>query len=409
MDLFSVSNEDSSDLVQRQEKKPVVYSITEITRLIKTNLEDSFPAITISGEISNLTRASSGHVYFTLKDAGAQIKAVIWKSSSASQSDALKDGKKVIARGNIAVYEKGGYYQITVQKIQQEGVGALQEAFEKLKQKLYAEGLFDTSHKKSIPKYIQRVGIITSPTGAAIRDILSVARRRMPWIELILYPVKVQGEGAAEEIAHAIREFEKYGAVDVLIVGRGGGSLEDLWAFNEEATARAIYACSIPTISAVGHEIDISISDYVADYRAATPSAAAEMVTVDQEDMRSYIVNLQYTLSQNVKKRISDYQKQLHNLKNRYAFRQPENLVGQYRQQVDDFEKTMMRVLRHKLIVSGQTITALARQLQTLNPKNTLQRGYAIVRQKDQIVMRVSKWDDTKPTELEFFDGKKNI
>ena len=273
-----------------------VITITELTRQIKFSLESSFPRVWVEGEISNFKQHTSGHLYFTLKDEGAQLSALMWRSRVANLTFQPEDGMKVIARGSITVYPPRGNYQLDVDQIQPLGLGELQLAFERLKQKLDAEGLFDAEHKKPIPEFPECIGLVTSETGAALQDIRSVLSRRHPSVEVVLAPVRVQGAGAAEEIADAIKYLNQYGGIDVLIVGRGGGSLEDLWAFNEEVVARAIYASKIPIISAVGHEIDFSIADFVADLRAPTPSAAAELVVRDRTELLEDIGNLCYTM-----------------------------------------------------------------------------------------------------------------
>src|SRR5450830_1303089 len=255
-----------------------ILSVTEITHRIKGVLEMGFSEVWVQGEISNCKNHSSGHLYFTLKDGSASLSAVMWRSRVAQLLFRPNDGMKVIVWGNITVYEPRGNYQIDCLQIQPVGIGELQLAFDRLKQKLSAEGLFDEAHKKPLPEYPEKIGIVTSPTGAAIQDMLNILARRFPALEVIVAPVKVQGIGAAEEIAEAIQDLNSLSDIDVIIVGRGGGSLEDLWAFNEEVVARAIYSSRIPIVSAVGHEIDFSISDFVADLRAPTPSAAAELV-----------------------------------------------------------------------------------------------------------------------------------
>src|SRR5271169_6490493 len=258
-------------------KSQNIFSVTDLTRKIKGTLEEGFSGIAVQGELSNFKRHSSGHLYFTLKDEHTQIQCVMWRSRVPTLSVSPQDGMKMIARGNVTVYEVRGNYQLDVSSLQLLGAGELQIAFERLKQKLSTEGLFDQDHKKPLPQFPQRIGVVTSPTGAAIRDIINVVNRRFPSTELILYPVRVQGIGAAEEIASAIDDFNAFGEVGVILIGRGGGSLEDLWAFNEEIVARSIYRSSIPVVSAVGHEIDFTIADFVADLRAPTPSAAAEL------------------------------------------------------------------------------------------------------------------------------------
>ena len=268
-------------LKQKTEK---LFTVSEITRKIRTSLEHDFSNISIVGEISNIRRPSSGHVYLTLKDENAQIQAVVFRNTASKIKFELKDGMEIISYGSITVYEPRGQYQIIIDQIEPKGIGALQLAFQQLKEKLEKEGLFDVSRKKPIPFIPQKIGIVTSPTGAAIKDILNIIERRFANVEILLYPVKVQGDGAAEEIAEAIVELNKLPDIDVIIAGRGGGSLEDLWAFNEEVVARSIYNSTIPVISAVGHEIDITIADLVADIRALTPSEAGELV-VPQKDL----------------------------------------------------------------------------------------------------------------------------
>lgn len=405
MDLFSSPPDHSKDDEGAGPKDVKIYSVAEITRHIKFLIEESFPSLVVRGEVSNLSLHSSGHVYFTLKDELAQIKCVIWRSQAERMGVALEDGMKILVRGKLSLYEKGGYYQITVSGLQPEGIGELQLAFERLKKKLFAEGLFSEEHKKPIPEYPETVGIVSSPTGAAIRDIVSVIRRRMPTVQIILAPVKVQGEGAANEIAQAIEDFDRYGQADVLIIGRGGGSLEDLWAFNEEKVARAIYGCSTPTISAVGHEIDFTIADFVADVRAATPSAAAELAVPDKEEVLQQLANIRYTLAQNCENMIDRYRDQLKYFEERYAFRRPENIIEQFRQQTDEFERRIIRQTQHRIVSTNQTLDHLEKQLSTLNPKNTLKRGYTITRQNNNVVQRASKLKEREPAVIEFYDG----
>ena len=284
-----------------------VYTVSSLTRHIKELLETAFPPLWVIGEISNFKPHYSGHLYFTLKDSDSQISCVMWRSRAETTSVTLLDGLKVRIFGNIRVYERGGRYQLDAYKIEEAGVGDLQARFEELKKMLFEEGLFDEKFKKPIPPYPTRVGVITSTTGAAVRDILSVFRRRSPSIEIILRGVKVQGNGAAEEIARAIRLLNSYGNIDLLIVGRGGGSLEDLWAFNEEIVARAIFDSKIPVISAVGHEIDFTIADMVSDYRAPTPSAAAELGAPADSEIIDYIETTNRRLLRAVTDKIKQY------------------------------------------------------------------------------------------------------
>jgi len=266
-----------------------IYTVSELTRQIKVLIEERFPEVWVEGEISNVRRPGSGHTYFTLKDEGSQLQAVIYRTQGSRMRFDLKDGMQAVARGEVSVYVKGGRYQLAVSEIEPKGLGALQLAFEQLKERLAKEGIFDKSRKKPIPLLPERIGIVTSPTGAAIRDILNVIQRRFSNAGILVSPVRVQGETAAAEITAAIQGFNARSDADVLIVTRGGGSLEDLWAFNEEPVARAIAASNIPVISAVGHEIDYTISDFVADLRVPTPSAAAELVVARESELKDRI------------------------------------------------------------------------------------------------------------------------
>jgi len=260
-----------------------VYTVSEVTRLVKLEVENAFPLVWVEGEISNFRSYPSGHIYFTLKDEQCQLQAVMWRSNARLLKFALKDGLKVICRGRLSVYEARGQYQLMADLIEPKGKGALQLAFEELKEKLKAEGLFDPKHKKPLPLFPKKVGIVTSPRGAAIIDILRTLERRFARLHILIYPAKVQGEGAADEIVEGIDFLGRQPDIDVLIVGRGGGSIEDLWAFNEEKVARAIFRSPIPVISAVGHEVDYTIADFVADIRASTPSVAAEIVIKEEQ------------------------------------------------------------------------------------------------------------------------------
>ena len=318
-----------------------ILTVSELTRRVKDLLEAQFPSAWVEGEISNFTAATSGHLYFTLKDANAQLSAVMFRGSAAKLNFKLKDGLQVIAFGQVSVYEKRGQYQLIVGQMMPKGLGALQLAFEELKQRLAKEGLFDPARKKPIPTLPQRIGLVTSPSGAAIRDFLNIIGRRYPNVHIVINPVRVQGAGAAEEIAAAIDEFNALELADVLIVTRGGGSLEDLWAFNEEIVARAIARSRIPTISAVGHEIDFTIADFVADLRAPTPSAAAELVVKAKEEFASLVQQHQNRLDKDLRLRVSEARQRFSALATSYVFRQPAELIRQYQQQVDD--------LRHRL------------------------------------------------------------
>jgi exodeoxyribonuclease VII large subunit len=382
-----------------------VITITELTRQIKYSLESAFPRVWVEGEISNFKQHTSGHLYFTLKDEGAQLSALMWRSRVPSLAFQPEDGMKVIARGSITVYPPRGNYQLDVDQIQPMGLGELQRAFERLKQKLDAEGLFDVEHKKPIPEFPECIGLVTSETGAALQDIRSILSRRHPSVEVILVPVRVQGAGAAEEIAGAINTMNQYGGIDVLIVGRGGGSLEDLWAFNEEVVARAIYASNIPIISAVGHEIDFSIADFVADLRAPTPSAAAELAVRDRSELLEDIGNLCYTMRGTLDHRVSGLRERTANLVTSYSFNRPKDLVREFSQRVDELERSIGISFVHLLQTVRQQCNSLQRQLRALNPGDVLKRGYAIVRKDGRTVSSVHllRYDDD--ADIQFHDG----
>lgn len=357
---------------------PSSYSVTEFTRRIKSLLETELPPVWLHGEISNFVRHTSGHLYFSLKDESAQIACVMWRSRTASLLTTPCDGMQVLLFGQVTLYEKRGVYQIDVVKMIPAGVGQLQLALEKLKARLAAEGLFDQAHKRPLPVLPQRIGIVTSPTGAALRDLVQIARRRMPSIGIVLRPALVQGEGAAADIAAAIAEFNAWGQVDVIIVGRGGGSLEDLWAFNEEVVARAIYDSRIPVVAAVGHEIDVTIADFVADLRAPTPSAAAELVVPDAGALRRRLAEVARLLLNATRRRLDLDRLRLKGLRARHGLRRPLDLVHQRRQRLDELDHLRLLALTSRLQRERSRAKALAQRCRDLAPGAVLQRGYAL-------------------------------
>jgi len=380
-------------------------TVSDITRRIKQLLEGGFPSVVVQGELSNVKRHSSGHLYFTLKDEGAQLSGVMWRSRVSALKFVVQDGAKVVAAGRITVYEPRGNYQLDVQSMRPMGIGDLQIAFEKLKQKLAAEGLFDEGRKKPIPLFPVSIGIVTSPTGAVIQDIENVLRRRFPSVELILLPVRVQGAGAAGEIAEAIDDFNRYGKVDVLIIARGGGSLEDLWAFNEEAVARAIARSRIPLVSAIGHETDFTIADFVADLRAPTPSAAAELVVPDRRELLENVANSWYRIRDAVTDLLKSGRDRVHNLLNSYAFHRPIDLLRQHSQHVDELQRTLARTAHHGFAMTSSRHAALAGRLNALNPRLALKRGYAIVRKDGTVVGKQAGLRPKDAIDIEFQDG----
>ncbi|MBC8204418.1 exodeoxyribonuclease VII large subunit [bacterium] len=384
-----------------------VYSVGELTQAVKALLEDGLPVLWVEGEISDYTVHRSGHHYFTLKDSESVLSCVMWRGRSSALGFTPKPGMKVLAQGRITVYEKGGRYQFEVWALQLSGEGELMIAFERMKAKLAAEGLFDSRHKKPIPRFPASIGIVTSPTGAAVRDLASVIRRRNPGVELILKPVRVQGEGAAEEIAKAIDAFNRFGSVDLLIVGRGGGSLEDLWPFNEEIVARAIFASKIPVISAVGHEIDFSIADLTADLRAPTPSAAGELAVPDSEELKRRISDSRYRMKTALKTRIDNYRNRLEWVRRSRGLNRPLDIVRQYAQQVDELRRRMDSATAVFLDKRRNRIDRITASLNALNPRNVLKRGYSICRKlpEMEIVTEAEKLNRSDRLDILFASG----
>lgn len=364
-----------------EESKRQVFSVSEITRQIKKLLEERIGSVWISGEISGLKFQSSGHIYFTLKDEWAQIQCVLFRGEDVRDKESLKDGLKILIKGDLTVYEPRGQYQIVVRKIELLGIGALQIEFEKLKKKLQAEGLFDAARKREIPKYPRRVGVATSPDGAAIRDILHVIGRRFAGIEIILAPCRVQGEGSALEIASAIKLLNEYSQkcahgekIDVILVTRGGGSLEDLWAFNEEIVARAVFNSAIPVISAVGHEIDFTICDFVADLRAATPSAAAEILTANYVAAIEKVRELAERLSRCVDNELSNSIEKFRLLAPRLQKLHPKKKIEEFSQYLDDLLIKLNAPIKNKLKENGQSLINLITRLKNLHPEDDLRQ-----------------------------------
>lgn len=375
MDNYSASHaEERLDPPERQ-----IYTVTEITRAIKFSLETEFPQVWIEGEISNLRIPTSGHMYLTIKDKESQIKVVMFKSSKSQLKFEPKDGDSIIVRGKITVYEPRGEYQVVVDYMEPKGIGALQLAFQQLKEKLLKEGLFDEEIKKSIPFLPQKIGVVTSPTGAAIRDMLNIIDRRFPNMHIQIVPVKVQGEGAAREIATAIKDLNEMTDVDVIIIGRGGGSIEDLWAFNEEVVARAVFESDIPIISAVGHEIDFTISDFAADLRAPTPSAAAELVVRDKNALLENIMTLNKRLLSNIRGILSEMKSQLQNLTSRKVLLDPLTPIHEKQQRVDEINLRMERAVKNYLQIQKERARSNKKHLFLLSPLDKVKQHKALL------------------------------
>ncbi|MCX6998348.1 MAG: exodeoxyribonuclease VII large subunit [Kiritimatiellaeota bacterium] len=378
-----------------------IYRVSELTRLIKVALENEFGSVWVEGELSNLRKPASGHLYFTLKDADAQLAAVLFRGNQAGLRLVLRDGLKIRAYGQLTAYEKSGQCQLVVRRMEEAGLGSLQEAFEALKKKLAAEGLFAAERKRPLPLLPQHVGLVTSPTGAALRDILQILDRRFPNLHIVLAPVRVQGAGAAQEIAAALDILNARGGLDVLIVGRGGGSLEDLWCFNEEVVARAIARSAIPVISAVGHEIDFTISDFVADLRAPTPSAAAELLVNSKaafaEDLRRQAARLARAL----RTQALGWRNRLTAAAGSYVFREPQHAtlcgtmatalraaVQQRSQHVDELGLRLGHRMTLARTAGAQDLRRLTSQLNALSPLAVLARGFSLTRTADGRILR---------------------
>jgi exodeoxyribonuclease VII large subunit len=414
-------------------KPDKIYTVSEVTKMVKLELESAFPQLWVEGEISNFHRHHSGHLYFTLKDEMSQLRTVMFRSWAQKVVFDLKDGLQIIARGRINVYEPRGEYQFVVEMAEPKGKGALQLAFEQLKEKLKNEGLFDPALKKKLPLLPKKIGIVTSPRGAAIIDILRTLDRRFARLHILIYPAKVQGEGAADEIVEGIDYLGDLPDIDVLIVGRGGGSMEDLWAFNEEKVARSIFRCPVPIISAVGHEIDFTIADFVADIRASTPSAAAEMVVEKEQTFEERIENLENRLIQNQKYFLQERRHEVFSLTQHRAFQNMKVSLLNLEQKVDELELRAWNVIRNlKQRISEiqsrtifleeklrSTLRGRLQQLQaswerfsvllhSLSPLNILKKGYTLC-WKDSGQSLIRRIDDVPKEEevtVSFYKGE---
>lgn len=385
-----------------------IHSVSEVNRFIKGLLdaEGSLQRIMIRGELSNFKTYRSGHCYFTLKDASAALKCVMFRSRAQYLRFLPQDGQQVVASGSISVYERDGVYQLYVDSLAQEGQGALSEALRQLKARLAAEGLFDVSHKQALPPFPKRIGVITSLSGAVLRDIYHVGKRRDPSVQLALLPVQVQGQGAAEEIAAAIRYFNAKYPVDVLIVGRGGGSLEDLWAFNEECVVRAIFVSRIPVISAVGHETDFTLADEVSDLRAATPSQAAELAIPDAAEVLQRVRSLRARLLQAARHDISLRREQLRYLMQRPLWQAPERLLEARVQQLDALSERLKRAAAARAEEKHQALASAIDRLALLDPVRVLHRGYAVVEKEGRPLSRVREAAPGDTLLLRLADGQ---
>ncbi len=390
--------------------QPQVFGVAEITKRIKSLLEGSFDDLWVEGELSNVKIHNSGHCYFSLKDESAQLQGVMWRNAVAGLAFHPRDGLLVRVHGRIAVYEPRGQYQIVADQFRLAGVGALQKAFEELKARLDAEGLFSAERKRTLPRIPRAIGIVTSRDGAALRDMLSVLARRYPLVDVFLLPVRVQGAGASVEVAEAVETLNRWSgskipALDLVIVGRGGGSLEDLWAFNEEVIARALYNSAIPVISAVGHETDFTIADLVADVRAATPSMAAEIAVPDQVELRTHLRRLAARAQERINTLLRNRRLRLRALTQSHAFRRPVGRLEQTVQRLDDLSERLDASMRRLLDKRNAHIQQLSRRILVLDPRGPLQRGYIRVERSHVAITRASGLVQGDRVQLRFLDG----
>ncbi len=357
-----------------------VLSVGELTRQVKGVVEDTFASVWVVGEISGYKKHTSGHHYLTLKDSEARLDAVIYRGVGLRLKFDLRDGMEVVARGRLNVYVPQGKYQLAVEELHPKGIGALELAFQQLREKLFVRGYFDPKRKKKLPRYPRRVVLVTSPTGAAVRDMLEILGRRWPATEVWVCPVPVQGDGAAEKIAEAVTRLNRIRGIDVLIVGRGGGSMEDLWAFNEECLAHALFTSRIPVVSGVGHETDLTIADLVADVRALTPSEAAERVVPNRAEVLEGLRGAEAQMRQLLRRRLERAQQRLDDLGRRRCFRLPLERVRDEERNLDDLGERLRRAVTQRVATARQRLEGQAGRLETLSPLNVLARGYSLTR-----------------------------
>lgn len=388
---------------------PETLTVSELTSQIKLSLEENFSYVSVIGEISNFKPHVSGHWYFSVKDSNAVLSCTMWKGYNNFVFFTPQDGMKIIVNGKITVYPPRGNYQLDVRSMKPAGAGELQAAFELLKQKLVEEGLFDEEHKKPVPQFPSKIGIVTAEDSAAFRDMVSVAQRRYPLVELIIVPVRVQGSGAAESIVQSLRLLNKSGEVDVIIVARGGGSIEDLWAFNEEIVAREIFKSKIPVISGVGHEIDFTIADFVADLRAPTPSAAMELATPKMEDIIGLVNYFFEKSSQSLSEKFNYLRKEVADALHSYAFRIPEELIRNKSQKLDGEIYKLINNFDHNIKLRKNRVELAVKSLETRNIQKTLKRGFVLVSQNSKFITRSNKFNSKNPAVLKFYDDELTV
>jgi len=376
-----------------------ILSVTQLTRQVKDLVEANFPQVAVAGEISNCTRAGSGHIYLTLKDEDSQIRAVIWRSAARRIRFEIEDGLQVLAVGPVELYQARGTFQLIVEQLQPQGVGPLELAFRQLQQKLAAEGLFAAEHKRPLPRFPRRIALITSPAGAAVRDMLQVIGRRWTASQIVVLPVLVQGPGAGEQISAALRKVHRLPDVDVVIVGRGGGSLEDLWAFNEEIVARAIFDCRLPVVSAVGHEIDVTIADLVADRRALTPSEAGELVVPFEPEVRRLLDQAQTQLAMSLRERCRRSRITLDAIAGRRVFTRPTELIHDWQVEIDDLGLRLRNNMTRLVQNISSRVATTAAALDALSPLKVLSRGFSVTVNTSRNGRYVRSIDDVAPAD----------
>lgn len=361
-----------------------IYPVGQVNKYIKNMFAQDFMLhlISIKGEVSNCKYHTSGHIYFTLKDKAGAMSAVMFAGNAKNMTFRMKDGDQVVVTGSVEVYEKMGTYQIYARQIELDGEGNLYLRFEQLKKELEEMGMFAAEYKRPIPKYAGKIGVVTAKTGAAIQDIRNISHRRNPYVQLILYPALVQGEGAAQSIVNGIHALDRMG-LDIIIIGRGGGSIEDLWAFNEEIVARAIFECNTPVISAVGHETDWTIADFVSDRRAPTPSAAAELAVFDHRQMTDYLSNIKKRMDSNLSGKIEFYRERLSHIKTRVSYLSPANRLNENRKRLADLEERLLLLMQQQIKDKRQKLIMLSTRLDADSPVKKLSQGYAYVSKED--------------------------
>ncbi|MCI0448724.1 MAG: exodeoxyribonuclease VII large subunit [Chlorobi bacterium] len=402
---------------------PQILTVSELNFNIKTLVEENFRFVHLIGEISNFkVHSQSGHYYFTLKDSGSQISAVMWRTRNENLLFTPEDGMQIVVKGRITVFPAKGSYQIEVWELKPQGMGELQARFEKLKQKLFEEGMFDEAHKMELPKFPENIVLITSKTGAVLHDFIKICKRRYPLLNIYLYPVNVQGVSASSSIIEALRDaekFQKFPVIDIIVIARGGGSLEDLLPFNDERLARVIFSCKIPIVSAVGHEVDFTICDFVADMRAPTPSAAAELITPNIKDLIESIDKFSYFSRSFVQSKTENLRNSLREVQGSYYFNRPKDLISEFNMRIDELSKGITGTAGGRISSLKSSVKFFKQTLHHISPRNNLKKGYAIVRKKvdmdelrllfefEKIVTRASGVGKNEEVEIEFHDNKK--